>query len=157
MDQHQIGELLRARGHRVTAPRRAVWTALRESPDHRTVEELTAAARRHEPGVNLASVYRTLALFQELGIAREARLADEDAGRWEVAHPDDHFHVVCEHCGAVDHHAGELVERVRTHLGGEHGFDARTIELTVTGRCADCSDSMTDSMTDSIANGSHDH
>jgi len=133
-----IAEVLRARGHRVTRARRAVWKALEEATGHLTVEELTDRVRDQEPGVNTASVYRSLALFSHLDLVRESRLGGDEAGRWETAHPDEHFHVVCEQCGRVDHHVGDLVERIRSHLATGHGFRTATVELTVTGRCARC-------------------
>ena len=134
----ELAELLRPSGHRVTVPRRAVWEALSPGDGHLTVDELAdrVLALGHE--VDLASVYRTLALFEELGIARVSRLGRGEASRWERSHPDEHFHLVCLDCGAVDHHVGELVERVRDHLTDDHGFVADTIELVVTGRCAAC-------------------
>lgn len=129
--------MLRAHGHRVTRARRAVWRCLQDTDGHATVEQLAAQVDRVEPGTNVASVYRTLALFEELGLARESRLGDE-AGRWELAHPDDAFHLVCERCGAVEHHSGDLVDQVRQHLRSDHGFEPQVIDLTVTGRCARC-------------------
>lgn len=136
-DDELVG-LLRPSGHRVTGPRRAVWAALAPGAGHLTVDELAerVTALGHE--VDVASLYRTLALFEELGIARVSRLGRGEASRWERSHPDEHFHLVCVDCGAVDHHVGELVERVRTHLADDHGFVPATIELVVTGRCAAC-------------------
>jgi Fur family transcriptional regulator, ferric uptake regulator len=138
MTTGDIAEVLRAHGQRVTRARRAVWQALEAATTHLTVEELASRVREQEPGVNVASVYRSLALFEAFDLARVSRLGDDDAGRWELAHPDDHFHIVCEQCGTVDHHVGDLVERLRDHLGISHGFRTGTIELTVTGRCARC-------------------
>ncbi len=138
MDADQLPQLLRDRGHRATRPRRAVFEALLDDHGHLTVEELAERVHSRQPSVNLASVYRSLALFEELGLARETRLGDEGAGRWELAHPDEHFHLVCVECGNIDHHQGTLVEQVREHLAGGHGFQAETVDLTVTGRCADC-------------------
>lgn len=135
-----IAEELHEHGRRATRPRRAVWRALVDADGHLTAEELSARVEATEPGINLASVYRSLALFEELDLVRESRLGDEDAGRWELAHPDEHFHVVCAQCGEVEHHVGSLVEEIRTHLAEGHGFDVETVDLTVTGRCADCAD-----------------
>jgi Fur family ferric uptake transcriptional regulator len=136
-----IAEVLRERGHRVTRARRAVWQALEDAAGHLTVEQLASRVREHEPGVNTASVYRSLALFSEYDLVRESRLGDDEAGRWEVAHPDDHFHVVCEQCSEVDHHVGDLVEQVRDHLANGHGFLTLNVELTVNGRCERCAGS----------------
>ena len=129
---------LRQRGYRVTRPRQAVWRVLSDAHGHLTAEQVAARVSQHEPGVNLASVYRSLALFASLNLVRESRLGDNDVVRWEVAHPDEHFHLVCETCGRVDHHTGDLVARVIEHLQTGHDFEASSVELTVAGRCATC-------------------
>ncbi|HSK95794.1 MAG TPA: Fur family transcriptional regulator [Euzebyales bacterium] len=136
----ELSAQLRVNGYRVTRPRQEVWHALSNARDHLTVEEIASRVAEREPGVNLASVYRALALFAELDLVRESRLGDEDVTRWEVAHPDEHFHLVCDVCGQVDHHGGDLVARVTDHLRSDHRFEPRSVALTVAGRCATCAD-----------------
>lgn len=128
---------LRADGYRSTRPRRAVWRALVAADAHLTVDQIDRRLRAGGEAVDLASIYRALALFAELGLARETRLGEE-AAHWERAHPDEHFHLVCTVCGDVDHHVGSLVADIRAHLDQGHGFEAADVELVVTGRCADC-------------------
>ncbi len=127
--------VLRTHGHRVTRQRRLVWEALRRSDRHLTVDELAADLSGE---VDIASVYRTLGLFEELGVARVSRFHDDDASRWESAHPDEHFHLVCTTCGDVDHHVGSLVARIRSHLEDGHDFAVADVDLTVRGTCARC-------------------
>lgn len=133
-----LAAVLRGRGHRVTRPRELVWETLHSGDRHLTAEQIASAVHAIDPGVNVASVYRSLTLFAELDLARESRLAGEGAARWEPAHPDEHFHLVCRSCGAVEHHVGDLVERVRAHLEDGHAFSADTVDLVVTGRCHRC-------------------
>jgi Fur family transcriptional regulator, ferric uptake regulator len=133
-----IDGTLRAQGHRSTRPRRAVWQVLAAADEHLTVEQIDDRLRAGDDAVDLASIYRTLALFADLGIARETRLGGEEASRWERAHPDEHFHLVCAECGDVDHHVGSLVAQIHHHLDEGHGFEVRDVELVVTGRCARC-------------------
>jgi Fur family transcriptional regulator, ferric uptake regulator len=137
VDTAELDDALRAAGHRVTQQRRAVWSALGAARGHRTVEEIHGLVQAE---VDLASVYRTLALLEELGLARETHLGTGEAGRWELAHPDEHFHLVCDTCGDVDHHVGSLVAAIRDHLQAGHGFEVAGIDLVVTGRCATCRD-----------------
>ncbi|MEE8600429.1 Fur family transcriptional regulator [Euzebya tangerina] len=136
MSASDVESALRSEGHRVTGPRLAVWRALTESDGHLTAEELAGHVEAIDPTVNVASVYRSLGLFEELGIARQSQLGDGGA-RWEIAHPDEHFHMVCRACGTVDHHRGSLVQAVTDHLAG-HGFQAEQVELIVTGLCTRC-------------------
>jgi Fur family transcriptional regulator, ferric uptake regulator len=131
----ELDRTLREHGYRVTVPRRVVWSALLEAPGHVTVEEL---AELIDDPVDVASIYRALALFEELGLARMSRLGDGDASRWEPAHPDEHFHLVCTACGRVDHHVGTLVRQITHHLHEGHGFAVEQVELVVRGRCQRC-------------------
>jgi Fur family ferric uptake transcriptional regulator len=141
MNQHP-GEDLRVMlvrsGHRVTGPRRAVWEVVSSTDDHLTAEEIADRVSEVDPDVNLSSIYRSLALLAELGMVRESSL-DDGAAHWEMAHPDEQFHMRCRSCGRVEHHAGDLVEQVRTHLADEHRFLADQVDLLVTGLCRDCS------------------
>ncbi len=134
----EVADVLRAHGYRLTRPRQVVWDVLRRAEGHLTAEEIATQADEAHPGVNLASVYRSLALLADLDLVRESRLGEGEAARWEVAHPDEHFHLVCDDCGEVTHHAGEMVEQIREHLVAAHGFRVETVELVVTGRCSDC-------------------
>ncbi len=132
-----VGHRLRGEGYRLTPQRQLVWSVLRAADHHLTAEQIHERVSRTVPDFNVASVYRTLTLLAELGLAKEARLGD-GPGHWEVAHPDDEFHLVCRSCGTVDHHHGDLVEQVRAHLSGGHGFVAQDVDLVVHGLCAAC-------------------
>lgn len=138
-DDAPLTGVLREHGYRVTPPRRHVWQVL-AGGDHLTAEEITGRiATDHGEDVNLASVYRALSLMEGLDLVRSSRFGDTST-TWELAHPDEHFHLVCRVCGSVSHHQGTLVETVASHLRDSHDFLPETIELVVTGRCAACVD-----------------
>jgi Fe2+ or Zn2+ uptake regulation protein len=133
-----VAHRLRDEGYRMTPQRQLVWDVLRRADHHLTAEAILDAVRDVVPDFNVASVYRTLTLLAELGLVNQVRLGD-GAACWEVAHPDDDFHLVCRECGEVSHHEGELVEQIRAHLSGGHGFTTEDVSLVVHGRCAGCS------------------
>ena len=133
-------EALRRRGNRVTPPRIHVWEVLRDAGEHLTAEEIGRRVNDRDSSINLSSVYRSLALFADLDMVRESNLAGDDAARWELAHPDEHFHLVCTGCGSVDHHRGSLVADIRSHLASSHGFVTEQVELVVSGLCRECHD-----------------
>ena len=135
-----LGPLLRDHGYRLTSPRWLVWSVLRAAEGHLTAEEIAEQVHSADPTVNLSSIYRSLALFEDLDLVRESQLGIDGSARWEIAHPDDHFHMVCGRCGSVDHHMGDLVDQVRSHLSSHHGFAATGVDLVVTGTCSDCAD-----------------
>ena len=133
-----VRHVLWEHGYRLTSPRWLVWSALRSAEGHLTAEEVTERVNDADPTVNRSSVYRSLTLFEELDLVRRSHLGIDESARWEIAHPDDEFHLVCRSCGSVGHHAGELVGRIRSHLGERHDFVAEGIDLVITGECADC-------------------
>ena len=140
-DDTSLTGTLRRHGYRVTPPRRRVWQAL-ASGDHLTAEDILARiCDQHGDEVNLASVYRALALMEDLDLVRASRLGEASTTTWERAHPDEHFHLVCRVCGSVSHHRGTLVDQVATHLREGHDFEPEEIELVVFGRCATCASS----------------
>jgi Fur family transcriptional regulator, ferric uptake regulator len=134
----ELGVILRDSGNRTTEPRLRVWEVLNSAEGHLTVEEIVAEVHRADPSINASSVYRTLGLFADLHLVRESQLGSDEGGRWELSHPDDHFHLVCRVCGRVDHHEGDLVEQIRGHLSDDHEFAAEQIDLVVTGICDEC-------------------
>lgn len=137
-DRGELAQALHGAGHRVTAPRLAVWAVLSQSPGHLTAEEIADRVRDQDPGVNLSSVYRSLSLLSDLGLVRESSMGGDRPSHWELAHPDEQFHLRCYRCGRVDHHAGDLVSGIREHLASDHGFAAERIELLVSGLCPSC-------------------
>jgi Fe2+ or Zn2+ uptake regulation protein len=138
VDATELTGVLRDAGYRVTGPRRLVWDVLSTTHHHLTVEEIAERARSSDPAINRSSVYRSLDLFSELGIARESNLGPGSASHWELAHPDDQFHLRCTVCGRVEHHTGDLVARISSHLADHHDFAAEHVQLVVAGRCSDC-------------------
>jgi len=133
-----LRETLADAGYRLTSPRRVVWGVLAGAGGHLTADEIAEAARVADPTINLSSVYRSLGLFAELGMVRESNLGSSGASHWEMAHPDEQFHLRCISCGAVEHHSGDLVNQVRDHLAEDHGFEAARVELLVSGLCRTC-------------------
>ncbi|HUH07552.1 MAG TPA: Fur family transcriptional regulator [Egibacteraceae bacterium] len=132
---------LRDEGYRLTPQRQLVWEALRAATGHLTAEEIHEQVSKSVPDFSVASVYRTLTLLAELELAKEVHLGD-GRGHWELAHPDDEFHLVCRSCRTVTHHTGTLVEQVREHLSGGHGFAVEDVDLVVHGLCENCRDAQ---------------
>lgn len=137
-DTTPLADTLRRHGYRVTPPRQLVFEVLGETRGHLTADEIADRIAAHDDDVNLASVYRALALLQDLDLVRSSRLGADQPTTWELAHPDEHFHLVCDACGEVEHHRGTLVDEIARHLEVGHGFTPTTIELVVTGTCGRC-------------------
>ena len=93
-----------ANGLRMTEQRRTIAGILQEADDHPDVEELYNRASAVDPRISLATVYRTVKLFEEAGILEKHEFGDGRA-RYEAADRDHHDHL-------IDVHSGEVIEFV---------------------------------------------
>jgi Fe2+ or Zn2+ uptake regulation protein len=131
-----LTELLRERGMRVTSQRLLIDRALRDDGGHLTADQVHELVEPVLPGVTQQTVYSTLGLLTELGVAR--RVNAPGPTRFE-ARTDAHHHMVCERCGAVeDLHVRVPVARA-VGASRERGFVPSSASVTVLGLCADCS------------------
>ena len=128
---------LRSRGYRLTPQRQLVLEAV-AALGHATPEAIVQAVRETASGVNISTVYRTLELLEELGLVRHAHLA-HGSPTWSVADSDDHVHLVCRGCGAVEEVERAAVAAIAEELERRRGFLVDLDHLTVFGRCRACS------------------
>lgn len=130
----EIGQRLRDQGVRATRARVAVFEALQQVGHHATVDQLAATVGED---VNIASIYRSLALFEDLGLVQRT-VGHGDAAAWELRHADDQIHLVCTACGQVTHHpVGEAADLI-AHVREDHGFAVSRASVTMEGRCGAC-------------------
>lgn len=128
---------LRARGYRLTPQRQLVLEAVAEL-GHATPEEIATAVRKTADGVNISTVYRTLELLEELGLVRHTHLG-HGAPTYSVAGDDDHVHLVCRECGAVEEAERVLVDGVVERLQAAKGFRVDIGHFALFGTCRACS------------------
>lgn len=129
-------ELLRARGQRVTSQRLVILRELRRRGVHATAEEILESVRHDLPGTSVPTVYATLDLFVELGLARKI-----DAGTGAALYDprtDPHQHMVCRECGRIIDLDGEYGVASLVAAAKRSGFVADGAELMIHGRCAEC-------------------
>lgn len=116
---------------RLTPQRRAVIDAVAAQERSFTVVDVFERARRKEPTIGLATVYRTVELLREAGSVRQL------AGAYVRCHSGHHHHLVCVSCGAVEE--TELCGAPSAAvLQRRHGFRAQSHDLDVYGLCARC-------------------
>lgn len=115
-----ILERCEAKGLRMTGQRRTIAAILEESTDHPDVEELYARASARDSAISLATVYRTVKLFEEAGILERVEFGDGRA-RYEDADREHHDHLIDLASGEViefvDPEIEELQERIAERLG----------------------------------------
>jgi Fur family ferric uptake transcriptional regulator len=105
---------------------------------HVTVDEVVARARRDDPRVSLATVYRTMKLLAESGLASARQFGDGQTRYEAAAGRDHHDHLICTGCGAIVEFANERIESLQALVARRHGFEVENHKLELYGRCARC-------------------
>ncbi len=104
----------------VTAQREAIVEQFLRTRDHVSIDELLSKVRKRQPKVGYATVYRTLKLLVDSGLAVERQFGDGQA-RYEVV-GDHHDHLICVKCGLIlefeDHEIEQLQDKIAERLGG---------------------------------------
>ncbi|MGI9049006.1 MAG: Fur family transcriptional regulator [Rubrobacteraceae bacterium] len=132
----ELQQILRSRGYRLTNQRRAIVREL-ENGRHLSAEEMYDHLRGEHPELGLSTVYRTLDLLTELGVARKDDFG-EGYSRYELATERMHHHARCQECGRVIEFNEELMEYLALQVERETGFVTDWHEITLHGRCASC-------------------
>jgi Fur family ferric uptake transcriptional regulator len=104
----------------ITAQREAIVEMFLRTRDHVSIDELLTKVRKRQPRVGYATVYRTLKLLVDSGLAVERQFGDGQA-RYEVV-GDHHDHLICVKCGLIlefeDDEIERLQDRIASRLGG---------------------------------------
>ena len=128
---------VRDRGGRVTPQRELVLQALYRLPEHATAEEILAEVSGSHPNLNLTTIYRTLELFEELGIVYHAHMG-HGPGSYHLSSRGCHNHLVCQRCGKQIDADIRTLAKVEEEVLARHGFEADFSHFAVTGLCAEC-------------------
>jgi len=131
-------QFLRSRGLKMTLPRETVLHAFLKTKGHVSADDIFAATRRLDPGIGQATVFRTVKLLSEAGLARDA-CQDEGPRRYEHAyHHAHHDHLLCVRCGKIIEFCDPAIEKAQDAIFAQHGFRAIGHVMELKGLCADC-------------------
>ncbi len=130
-------QALRDLGYRITPQREMIIEAFAHRPQHVTAEEIYEQVRERTRAVNVATVYRTLDLLVEIGLANRAGFQD---GRvvYATAHHGPHLHLVCRVCGSVANVDNDIFKSLDGKIRELHHFAADLSHVTILGLCAEC-------------------
>jgi Fur family ferric uptake transcriptional regulator len=132
-----ITDALNKQGYRLTPQRLMVVSAIEESDDHISAEEIYSQVVAKYPNVNISTVYRTLELLKRLGLVTETDLGGGRV-RYHPADKGHHHHLICQECGAMIDLDESLLEPLKDALLREHDFIADLRHLAIHGRCVKC-------------------
>jgi len=117
----RIEELCQEQGMKMTGQRRVIARVLSAASDHPDVEELHRRAVAADPHISIATVYRTVRLFEEAGILERLDFGDGRA-RYEEAGGDHHDHLIDVNSGKVMEFHNAAIEALQEKIAAEFGY-----------------------------------
>lgn len=136
--EERLKEYLGANDLRLTRQRRLIAEAFFESEGHPNIDELYLRVRRRAPRIGQATVYRTLRLLVDSGLAASSRFGGA-ATRYEASDDDNHHdHMICIGCGLITEFSNEAIERLQDEVARAHDFEMRSHKMELYGLCRAC-------------------
>jgi Fur family ferric uptake transcriptional regulator len=133
-----LSAYIEQRGLKHSRQRERIAQTFFEMRGHVSVEELLVRVRRDDPRVSVATVYRTVKLLTEGGLAVARQFGDGQT-RYELAVGREHHdHIICTGCGAIVEFANERIEHLQKAVARRHGFEVESHRLELYGRCGRC-------------------
>jgi Fur family ferric uptake transcriptional regulator len=121
-----------AKGLRMTGQRRVIAQVIEDSDDHPDVEELFSRASALDAAISIATVYRTVKLFEEAGILDKLEFGDGRA-RYEDAERDHHDHLIDMNSGEVIEFVDAEIEALQEKIARKLGYELRGHRLELYG------------------------
>ncbi|MGA9993875.1 MAG: transcriptional repressor [Pyrinomonadaceae bacterium] len=125
-------------GLKRTAQRDLILDVFLRTEEHLSSEDLYRLVQREDPNIGQTTVYRTLKLLTEAGLAREVRFGD---GRTHYEHNykhQHHDHMICTECGKIIEFFSAELEAIQDKMAAKHRFEVTQHLLRILGVCADC-------------------
>ena len=133
-----LAEYLAVKGLKSTSQRGRILDIFVKAGQHLSAEELYAQVKKAHPGIGFATVYRTLKLLAEAGLAQERRFEDGFT-RYENTTPDTHHdHLICTKCGTIIEFENERIEALQQDVARRNRFLVKSHKLELYGLCAGC-------------------
>lgn len=137
-EKQVFSEHIQNSGLRHTVQRELILEIFLRTEEHLSSEDLYWLVQKEDPSVGHTTVYRTLKLLTEAGLAREVRFGD---GKTYYEHHYDHEHhdhIICTECGKVVEFFSPEIEALQIAMAEKFGFQPTHHSLRILGFCEDC-------------------
>ncbi len=126
----------------MTPQRRAIVAEIMRTQGHISPTALARRVQGDMPGVNASTIYRTLALLEEVGVLAHAHL--ESGAEYHKAEEAGHVHLTCSNCGAEDDLSMKEAQALVRVIAQHRGFRPDLTHFAISGLCSDCSASVSE-------------
>ena len=125
-------------GLKQTAQRDTILRSFLETRDHLSTDELHRLVQKKDAGIGYTTVYRTLKLLAECGLASEVAFHDGIARYEHQYNRRSHHHMVCTECGASVEFFSEKVGEIEQEIGHKHHYVTTRHTFQIYGVCEEC-------------------
>ena len=129
---------IQKQGLKRTAQRDLILDVFLRTEGHVSGEDLYRLVREQDPSVGQTTVYRTLRLLTDAGLAREVRFGDGRAHYEHQYKHQHHDHMICKECGKIIEFYSPELEAIQDAMAAKHRFELTSHLLRMIGICADC-------------------
>lgn len=136
-DDPRLREQLHRDGYRITRQRQIILEEIRQNNEHLTAKELYDTVKMRAPQISLGTVYRSLAVLEELQLVK--RVPGEGSCRYD-GNTVPHYHINCTRCGQVTDVDTDVFQGLNTEAISRTGFKLCDYQLDLYGVCAECRD-----------------
>ncbi len=136
VERRSLARYLEERNLKHTKQRDAILDVFLEATGHITSDDIYQKVRESHPGIGYTTVYRTMKLLCDAGLASE-RHFDDGVARYEIAH-EHHDHLVCLRCGKIEEFECAMIESTQLEIADRYGFRVLRHRHELYGHCVDC-------------------
>ena len=137
LSQKNARQVMAAGGLRFTKQRALILEIIRQGRGHLDADEIYRRTRKKEPHLSLATVYRSLRRFKQLGLVDELHF-NESHHHYEAKPSSEHHHLVCLGCGRVIEFRYPLSHDITANVAQAKDFKVVEAEVRLTGYCPKC-------------------
>ncbi|HUJ27410.1 MAG TPA: transcriptional repressor [Myxococcales bacterium] len=135
--RERLAAYIASRQLKTTKQRDVILDVFFSVPGHLSIEDVVEHARVHGHKVGPATVYRTMKLLTEAGLASARHF--EGGTKYEAAFDRHHHdHLICVRCGGIEEFENERIEELQDRVAREHGFVVTHHKLELYGYCRNC-------------------
>lgn len=133
-----LTDYLRDRNLKITPHRELILETFLDQEGHRSVEDIYKSVKHLDPRIGYTTVYRTMKLLAECGLAREIDLADGITRYEHLFNHEHHDHMICMECGTSIEFFNSEIEAVQDAASRQLGFKVVDHKLQIYGLCRKC-------------------
>jgi Fur family ferric uptake transcriptional regulator len=132
-------EYLEQKKLKLTPHRELILETFLRNEGHRSVEDIYRVVREEDPRIGYTTVYRTMKILTDCGLAREIDLADGITRYEHLYNHEHHDHMICMQCGKSIEFYNAEIEALQDAASEQLGFKVFDHKLQIFGLCSDCS------------------